>query len=151
RARGARTDPCRRRAARHACAAAHREGAGVGCPARLRHGRGCVRQEAVFTGRSLSPRAGAARRRSRRAVAVAEAAHGLDRSHIGLVGLELAAEIADVELDLVAADAVCIAPDEIEQLLAAQHLARVAYECGEKPELERRQLHLAVADRDTRL
>ena len=44
--------------------------------------------------------------RSARAVAVAEAAHGLDRVGVSpRAGLELAAQVADVELDLVGADA----------------------------------------------
>ena len=44
-----------------------------------------------------------------------------------------------------------VAPDELEQLVPAQHLPRVADERREQAELERRQLHLAVADGDARL
>ena len=81
-------------------------------------------------------------------VAVAEAAHGLDRHESGAAGIELAPEVADVELHLVAADAERVAPDELEQLVAREHLPRMADEGREEPELERRQLHLPVGDRD---
>src|SRR4029077_4215442 len=83
---------------------------------------------------------------ARRGVAVAEAAHGLDRHAVGGLRVELPAEVADVELHLVAADAVRVAPDELEQLIAAEHLTGVADEGREQAELERRELHLALAD-----
>ena len=53
-------------------------------------------------------------------------------------------QVADVELHLVARDAVGIAPDELEQLVAREHLVRVLHERGEQLELERRQLHVAA-------
>src|SRR5205807_1660606 len=80
------------------------------------------------------------------AVAVAEAAHRLDRRAVGLHRFQLAAEVADVELHLVAADAVRVAPHELEELLAGENELRVADERGEQAELERRELHLAVGD-----
>ena len=61
-------------------------------------------------------------------------------------GSELLAQVADVELDLVARDAVRVAPDELEQLVAREHLVRVLHERREQLELERRQLHLAALD-----
>src|SRR5437763_91707 len=116
RPRGARADPRRRRAAGYARPAADGEGAGVGRPPRLRLGCGRLREEAVLARRAVDTRARAARRRLDRGrlVAVAEAADGLDRDVVGVVRVELAPEVADVELYLVAADAVGIAPDELE-------------------------------------
>ena len=52
------------------------------------------------------------------AVAVAEPAHRLDRRCVRCVRHELSPQIADVELHLVARDAVGVAPDELEQLVA---------------------------------
>ena len=57
---------------------------------------------------------------------------------------ELPAQVADVELHLVARDAVGVAPHELEQLLAREHLVRVPHERREQPELERRQLDVAA-------
>jgi signal transduction histidine kinase len=52
------------------------------------------------------------------AVPVAEAANGLDRDTGGIVGCELAPEVSDVELHLVARDTMRVAPDELQQLIA---------------------------------
>jgi len=73
------------------------------------------------------------------AVAVAEAAHGLDRTLGSSIRSQLLAQIAHVELHLVLRDTVRIAPGELEQLLAAEDLVRMLDEGAQQPELERRQ------------
>ena len=71
---------------------------------------------------------------------VARRAHGLDRRRP--VGeRELAAQVADVDLDDVRARVVVVAPDAVEDLLARQHLAGVAHEVREQVELLRREVH----------
>src|SRR5215831_16803713 len=77
-------------------------------------------------------------------VAVAEAAHGLDRYRVRVLRVELPTQVPDIELDLVAGDAVRVPPDELQQLLARQHLARVPDEGRQEPELERRQRDVAA-------
>ena len=52
------------------------------------------------------------------AVAIAEAANGLDRHTGGILGRELAPQVPDVELHLVARDTMRVAPDELQQLIA---------------------------------
>src|SRR5207237_30506 len=59
------------------------------------------------------------------AVPVAEAAHGLDRHALRLRWIELTAQVAHVELHLVARDAVRIAPHELDELLPAERLDHV--------------------------
>ena len=51
------------------------------------------------------------------AVAIAEAANGLDRHTRGILGRELAPQVPDVELHLVARDTMRVAPDELQQLI----------------------------------
>ena len=51
------------------------------------------------------------------AVAIAEAANGLDRHTGGILGRELAPQVPDVELHLVARDTMRVAPDELQQLI----------------------------------
>ena len=84
---------------------------------------------------------------SARHVAVAEAAHRLDRLGRDARRGELAAQVADVELDLVARGAALAAPRELEQLVVGEQLAGVVDERGQEPELERRQLDRLVARR----
>src|SRR5207302_9096461 len=69
-------------------------------------------------------------------VAVAEAAHRLDRHLVCRVRRELLAQVADVELHLVRRDAIRVAPDELEQLVAAQHLVGMPDERRQELELE---------------
>src|ERR687896_25252 len=76
---------------------------------------------------------------ARRPVGVAEAALGLDRRGVRRLWRELLPEIADVELDLLSGGAL-IPPDELEQLLVAENLIRVADEGSEQSELQRRQV-----------
>jgi signal transduction histidine kinase len=52
------------------------------------------------------------------AIAIAEAANGLDRHTGGILGRELASQVPDVELHLVARDTMRVAPDELQQLIA---------------------------------
>src|SRR5690606_33384145 len=72
-------------------------------------------------------------------VAVADAADRLDRVDAG--DRELAAQVADVELDLVAA-ADPVAPDFVQQLPVAEHAAGVGGEGLEHPELGGREQDL---------
>src|SRR4029077_7844198 len=76
---------------------------------------------------------------SGRSVAVAEAADGLDRCRPGWVRGELAAQVADVELDLVAGGGEGVAPDELAELVVTQHLVRVGDEGDQEPVFERRE------------
>ena len=71
---------------------------------------------------------------------VPHAAHGLEA-----LGPELAAQVADVDVDDVGAGVEVVAPDVREQLLAAEDLARVAQERLQQRELLGRQLGLAAA------
>src|SRR3954468_1949629 len=80
------------------------------------------------------------------AVAVAEAADRLDRACVRCIRQELLAQVADVELHLVAGHAVRIAPDELEELVSRQDLVWVLHERGQQLELERRQLDVAPPD-----
>ena len=57
---------------------------------------------------------------------------------------ELAAQVADVDVDDVRARVEVVAPDVREQLLAAQHLAGVAQERLQQRELLGRELGLVV-------
>src|SRR5207247_5072090 len=72
-------------------------------------------------------------------VPVAEAADRLDRYVRRRFWVELAPQIANVELHLVAGDAVRVAPDELQQLVAAEDLSRMAHQRRQELELERRQ------------
>src|SRR5581483_6012566 len=82
---------------------------------------------------------------------VAVAADRPDRDGCGSAGVELLPEVTDVELHLLGADPDRPSPDELEQLVAAQHLAGVADEAREELELERRQGYLPLADCDAEL
>ena len=62
------------------------------------------------------------------------------RSRRGPPARQLPAQVADVELDLVARGATLAAPDELEQLPVLEQLVGVLDERGEQPELERGQL-----------
>src|SRR5579863_3020489 len=57
--------------------------------------------------------------------------------------VELVAQVADVYVDHVRAVLVALIPDVLEQLEAAEHLARPAHEDLEQRELARRQRELA--------
>src|SRR5215470_13235257 len=84
-------------------------------------------------------------------IAVPESPERLDRDAARVVGCELAPEVADVQLDLVARDAVRVAPDDIEELVTRQHAIRVLDEGREQLELERGELHGAALDADAAL
>src|SRR5207248_7812052 len=84
-------------------------------------------------------------------VAVAEPADRLDRNLVRRLWGELLPQVADVELDLIGRDAVRVAPDELEQLVAAQHLVGMADERRQELELERGELDGAVVDGDDAL
>ena len=58
--------------------------------------------------------------------------------------VELAAQVADVDVDDVAAGVEVDAPHRVEELLAREHLARVAHEVLEQRELAARQVDLDV-------
>src|SRR5689334_17551786 len=80
----------------------------------------------------------------RRPVPVAEAPNRLDRGTPRGVRSELSTQVADVQLHLVARGAEAVAPDELAQLVVAQHLVRVPDEGGEQPVLQRSERHLAL-------
>src|SRR5215203_4948721 len=69
-----------------------------------------------------------------RAVPVAEAAHRLDRVFGGGVH-ELASQVADVELDLLARAIGRVTPRHLQELVVAQYLIGMARQRGEQPEL----------------
>src|SRR5438045_970989 len=58
------------------------------------------------------------------------------------LGFDLAAQVADVDVDHPRLDRILVTPDRIEDLLAAEHLARVAGEESQQVELGMRQLDL---------
>src|SRR5688572_16386094 len=66
--------------------------------------------------------------RSGCAIPVTESAHGLDRSRHP----ELPPQVADVELHLLARR-ILVTPHELEQLLVAEDLIRMADEGGQQP------------------
>src|SRR2546423_663006 len=110
---------------------------GIGLPPRppLRLGR-----LPLLRHRSLGPLADGAARRATlhgagRAIPVAEAAHRLDADVLA----ELAPQVADVELHLIARHGIRIGPDPLEQLVAVEDAAGAADEGAEEPELERRE------------
>ena len=66
---------------------------------------------------------------------VAEAAGGDDVAGVGRVGLDLGAQPADVDVDQAAVAEVAVAPDPVEQVLAAEDPAGVERQLDEQPEL----------------
>src|SRR5215475_14131761 len=78
-----------------------------------------------------------------RPVAITEAADRLDRRRAGCVGVELSPQIADVELHLVAGGREVVSPDELAELVVAQHLVRVGHEGDQEPELQACQRNFA--------
>ena len=90
--------------------------------------------------RQLAPRR---RRRShRRAQAVADVAHRLDRA--ASVVAELAAQVADVDVEHLGARVELEAPHRVEELLARQHLVGMPQQMGEQLELARREVDVAA-------
>src|ERR1035441_541331 len=77
------------------------------------------------------------------AQAVADVTHGLDRIPLVRVA-ELAAQVADVDLEHLGAGVEVKAPNGVEDLLAGENLIGMAHQVGEHLELARRQLHLAA-------
>src|SRR5207248_3123090 len=65
--------------------------------------------------------------------------------------LDLAPKVADVDVDDARLDRILVAPDCVQDLLAAEHLARVAGQVGEEVELGVRQVDLAAAAEDAPL
>src|SRR3954467_9434655 len=72
---------------------------------------------------------------------VADAADGVDEAGLAL-GLGLAAQVADVDLEGVAGGREVVAPDVLEDAAAREHAARVRHE-----QLEQRELGAGEADR----
>src|SRR4051812_22142120 len=78
------------------------------------------------------------------AEAVSGAAHRLELRHAERA-IDLVAQVADVDVDDVRAVLVVVVPGVLEQLVAREHLARVAHERLQKLELLRRQRDLGAA------
>src|SRR5262245_43717889 len=72
--------------------------------------------------------------------AVAEAALGLDEAGAAL-GLDLGAQAADEDLQVVGGGAVLVAPDAVEERLVGHQPAGVAHQVVEELVLHRRELH----------
>src|ERR1700680_492372 len=66
---------------------------------------------------------------------VSDAGHGQDVSGLRRVWLDLAPEVADVDVDHPRLDGVLVAPDRAEDPLSGEHLAGVRGQVGEKVEL----------------
>src|SRR5690349_23661886 len=79
--------------------------------------------------------------------AITGAAHGLELRHAERA-IDLVAQVADVDVDDVRAVLVVVVPRVLEQLVAGEHLARVAHERLQELELLGRQVHLVVAAPD---
>src|SRR3954452_23700864 len=85
---------------------------------------------------------GSSRLAMRRAQAIADVADRLDRGP-AVVLAELAAQVADVDLQHLRARVEVEPPHRVEDLFAREHLIRVTHQVGEQLELARRELHLA--------
>ena len=92
----------------------------------------------TFATRCAASFCGVARRRD----LVADAPDGDDRRRVA----ELAAQLADVDVDRARVAGEGVAPDALEQLVARQHEAAVVEQLPEQVELLRRELDLLVAD-----
>src|SRR3954452_6362950 len=103
--------------------------------------RGSTRMSSMLT--SLRRTSAGGERRSV-AQAVAGAAHRLELRDAERT-VDLVAQVADVDVDDVRAVLVVVVPGVLEQLVAREHLARVAHEGLQELELLRRQRHLGVA------
>src|SRR3954468_14609249 len=75
--------------------------------------------------------------------AIPRAAHGLQLRHAERA-VDLVAQVADVDVDDVRAVLVVVVPGVLEQLVAREHLARVAHERLQKLELLGREVDLGV-------
>src|SRR4029077_12123546 len=75
---------------------------------------------------------------------VADAGHGEDVVRTRGLRLDLPAQVPDVDVDDARLDGVFVAPDGVEDLLAAQDLAGVAGQEGEQVELRVGQLDLVA-------
>ena len=71
----------------------------------------------------------------------------MPRTVLIALGAELAAQVADVDVDHVGARVEVVAPDVVEQLLAAEHLAGVQHEDLGQRELARGQVDLRARRR----
>src|SRR5215472_7577366 len=65
-------------------------------------------------------------------IPVAESAQRLDRNAPRVLRRQLAPQVADVELDLVARDSVRVAPHDVQELVARQHAVGVLDEGREQ-------------------
>ena len=73
--------------------------------------------------------------------AVADTVDGLDDTRVGGVGLDLAAQVANVGVDgAIVPSHARVAVDAFQQLLAAEGLARMLREGGQQFELDARQV-----------
>src|SRR3979411_2626530 len=76
--------------------------------------------------------------------AVADSRHGQDVIRTRGLALDLPPEVANVDVDDACLDRVFVAPDRVEDLLPAEHLARIAGEEGQQVELGMGELHFLV-------
>src|SRR2546428_5122540 len=107
------------------------------------------RQPARFSGGATSLRGFAdAILRGLRLEPVALAGHCLDELRRAPVVAELHSQLADVTVDNVALDLELAAPDARQELLAAQHRARVCREQVEQRLLDRGERKVLIADTD---
>jgi hypothetical protein len=72
---------------------------------------------------------------------VAAAPHGLDQGGIAAVGLDLAAQAADLVVDRAVEQVRLAALDHVEQPVAVEHLAGVLEEGGQQAEFDRGNRH----------
>src|SRR4051812_32015132 len=76
--------------------------------------------------------------------AIPEAAHGDDMARIGSVDFDLGAQAAHMDVDQATVTEVVVAPDLVEQRLAAEHLARILRELAQQTELGLGEVHLVT-------
>ena len=87
---------------------------------------------------------------SRRFQPVANAPHGRDQDWMGWVGLDLCSKSLNRDVHQPRVTQELVVPNELEQHLAREHLARPARKHRQQPELSRRQAQLTAAERGTK-
>src|ERR1700730_3267015 len=83
------------------------------------------------------------------AEAVADAAHGLDQAGVGRVFFQLLAQPAHMDIDGARISRVVITPYVVEQLVAGQNRASIAYKVGQQIELFGLEFQFLAAAIDT--